>query len=97
MNLLLYAWYLFALAYAFLLPAWLLGKVLYPQHRQAVRMSVGLALVVTVMPVLAFGLAMLLSTHLSETLLLAMSSACNVGCAAVLAARFRKRTRALED
>ncbi|MBM4353014.1 MAG: hypothetical protein FJ109_04345 [Deltaproteobacteria bacterium] len=97
MNLLLYAWYLFALFYAFLLPAWLLGKVLYPQHRQAVRMSVGLALVVTVLPVMTFGLSMLLSTHLSETLLLVVASLCNVGCAAVLAARFRKRTRALEE
>jgi hypothetical protein len=97
MNVLLYAWYLFVLAYVFLLPAWLLGKVLFPHHRQAVRMSVGMALVVTVMPILAFGLAMLLSTNLSETLLLVASSACNVGCAAVLAARFKKRTRALEE
>ncbi len=97
MNVLLYGYYVFALAYVFLLPAWLVGKVLYPTHRQAVRMSVGMAFSVTVLPILAFGISMLLSTHMSETLMLVVASACNVGCAAVLAARFKKRTRALEE
>ncbi len=97
MNWLVYLYYIFALAYVFLLPSYVVGKTLYPRERLAVRMGLGMVFSVTVVPALSFGLAMALSTHFSEVLLFTVASIVTLAGLAVQVARLKKKTRRLEE
>lgn len=97
MNWLIYLYYIFALSYIFLLPSYVVGKSLYPRERLAVRLGLGMVFTVAVVPALSFGLAMALSTHLSEVLLFTVASIVTLVGLAVQVARLKKKTRRLEE
>ena len=97
MNYALYAYYLFAAFYVIFLPAYSIGRTMYPRERLALRLGVGLVFTLTVMPVLCFGLAMAFSTNINEVLIFTVASIITLGGLMVQYARAGKKTRQLED
>ena len=97
MNWLVYLYYIFAFIYIVFLPSYVVGKTLYPRERLAVRLGLGMVFTVAVVPALSFGLAMALSTHLSEVLLFTVASIVILAGLAVQVARLKKKTRRLEE
>jgi len=97
MSALLFAYYLFALFYVLWLPAYLLGKVLYPEQRRAVRMGLGFAIVLALLPTACFGLAMVFQTVVTELMLFVVASLVSVAGVAVLLSRMKRAAGALEE
>jgi hypothetical protein len=97
MDWLQYGYYVFAFLYVMVLPAYVVGRLLYPRERVAVRMGLGMVLNMTVVPMLAFGVAMVFATNLTEPLLFGAASAVIVAALVVQAVRTRRRTGKLED
>jgi len=97
MTLLVYAYYLFAAAYVILLPSYIIGKVLYPTQRLALRLGIGLVVMVTIVPTGSFAIAMLLNTYVSEVLLFSVASVITVAGLSVQVSRLKRKSRELEE
>lgn len=97
MSWLQYLYYVFAFLYVIVAPSYVLGRLLYPRERLAVRMGIGMVITVTVVPLATFGLAMLLSTVMNEALLFSVASAVLVSTLALQTLRTRRRTSRIED
>jgi FtsH-binding integral membrane protein len=89
--------YVFAFLYGIWLPAFLLGKVLYPAQKKSVQTAIGLAMTLTVGPMLCFGLALLFRTNMSAWLMFSVSTAMIVTGIALRVIRMRKQSRELEE
>jgi hypothetical protein len=92
-----YATEILAFVYIIIAPAMMMGKVLYPNQRRALRFAIGLAVHLAVTPLAAFSLAMIMETVVSTRMLLVLATVIILGGLLLQLTHLRRRTQVLEE
>jgi len=73
------------LAYIFLLPGWLIAKILFHKKDNSLATcAIGTALSIVVLPIILFSIAMALNTFIQEVLVFTVTSSINLILAFIL-------------